>query len=314
MRRVRIKIWGKGEYAYKAGFGFIPFINGYLHETDENRPGIIIAPGGGYVFLSPVEADLIAKKFYNLGFQVFVCVYTVNTLLTYPLKKQPMRDLAKTVQIVRNKSGEWKVDKEKIVVFGASAGGHVTGSLSVHFDDLNIDDCRPDAVILAYPVVSTEPELIHKPSFKALLGERPDREEQEYMSIEKQVSTDMPPCFIWHTMTDSEVSVQNSIVLAQACFRSGVLTACHIFSEGDHGMALADSSIESKEGEGNYVFEQQKKIEEVIKNKKIEITEEQRNSIERVLSLEKPEQTCNENKQISRWTDLVMDWLHSFLL
>lgn len=79
-------------------------------------------------------------------------------------------------------------------------------------------------------------------------------------------------------------------------------------------MALADSSIESKEGEGNYVFEQQKKIEEVIKNKKIEITEEQRNSIERVLSLEKPEQTCNENKQISRWTDLVMDWLHSFLL
>ena len=82
MKNVRISIWEKDEYTYQGAFGFIPFIKGYLHENDEKRPGMIIAPGGGYVFLSPVEAELIAKKFYHLGFQVFVCVYCKYTYET----------------------------------------------------------------------------------------------------------------------------------------------------------------------------------------------------------------------------------------
>lgn len=73
MEKIKVRIWEKEEYDYKDAFGFIPFIQGYLHETDEIRPAMIIVPGGGYVFLSPTEADLIARKFYDFGFQVFVC-------------------------------------------------------------------------------------------------------------------------------------------------------------------------------------------------------------------------------------------------
>lgn len=314
MKNVRISIWEKDEYTYQGAFGFIPFIKGYLQENDEKRPGMIIAPGGGYVFLSPVEAELIAKKFYRLGFQVFVCVYTVNTLMKYPLRKQPLKDLAKTVQIIRSHSDEWHVYSNRIVVFGASAGGHLTGSLSVHFDDIGIEGCRPDAVVMAYPVVSTEPELIHKASFQALLGDTPDGSEQKYMSVEKNVSPDMPPCFIWHTATDSEVSVQNSMKLADACFKNKVLYACHIFSEGEHGMALADSSVDSRDGEADYVFEQQECIMREMENGRLALSDEQKAALKRVLSLRNPDYICTENRQISKWTEMVMDWLDSFLL
>lgn len=309
MRKVRVRIWEAEEYTYEGAFGFVPFINGYLHEDEKNRPGMVIVPGGGYVFLSPTEAELIAKKFYSLGFQVFVCVYTVNTLMTYPLKKQPLKDLAKTVRIVRSRSDEWNLCPDRIAVFGASAGGHLTGSLGVHFDDTGIEDCRPDALIMAYPVVSTDAGLIHEASFRALLGSRPDSCELEYMSVEKNVRPDMPPCFIWHTATDSEVSVQNSMVLARACFENKVLSACHIFSEGEHGMALADGSVESGNDEADYIFAQQECIRREMEKGKMSFTDEQKAALQRVLSLRSPEYICAENRQISKWTELVMDWL-----
>lgn len=314
MRKFRVSIWEKDEYKYEGAFGFIPFINVYLHDKGEKRPGMIIVPGGGYVFLSPVEAELIAKKFYSLGFQVFVCVYSVNTLMTYPLGKQPLKDLAKTVRIIRSHSDEWSTCPDRIVVFGASAGGHLTASLSVHFDDIGISGCRPDASIMAYPVISAEPGLIHEASFQVLLGENPDKCDLEYMSIEKNVHTDMPPCFIWHTATDHEVSVQNSIEFAKACFENKVMSACHIFSEGEHGMALADAAVTSVDKDADYVFEQQECIKREMENGRIILTDRQKESLQRVCSLRNSDYVCTENSQISKWTELVMDWLDSFLL
>ena len=40
-------------------------------------------------------------------------------------------------------------------------------------------------------------------------------EELEYMSLEKQVTEYMPPCFLWQTATDELVPVQKSFLFAQ---------------------------------------------------------------------------------------------------
>lgn len=314
MKEIKINIWKKEEYEYESAFGFVPFLKGYLHETKDTRPCMIIVPGGGYVCTSPTEGEALAKKFYDLGFQVFVCIYTVNTLMNCPLKRQPLRDLAKTVKLIRDYSNKWNIDQGKIIVFGASAGGHLVGCLGTHFSDVGINNCRPDAMILAYPVVSTDSRLIHKNSFQSLLGENPTEEEMEYMSVEKNVQSDMPPCFIWHTVTDHEVSVLNSIVLAQICIEKNVMSAFHIFSEGDHGMALTDRMRDSKVNEGRYVLEQPKRIKREVEKGTITISKEQSVLLERVLALENQEQTIKTNKQVAKWMELVMEWLHSFLL
>lgn len=53
---------------------------------------------------------------------------------------------------------------------------------------------RPDAAILAYPVI-TAGKAAHPGSFVALFGENPDQKDLDYMSLEKHVTADTPPCF-----------------------------------------------------------------------------------------------------------------------
>ena len=71
---------------------------------------------------------------------------------------------------------------------------------------------KPNAVILSYPVI-TSGDCAHRGSFTALLGADASEEELEYMSLEKQVTEDMPPCFLWQTAIDELVPVQNSFYL-----------------------------------------------------------------------------------------------------
>ena len=52
------------------------------------------------------------------------------------------------------------------------------------------------------------------------------------MSLENHVTKDTPPCFLWQTVTDQTVPVENSYLFAQACAQAGVPFAQHVFSEG----------------------------------------------------------------------------------
>ena len=59
------------------------------------------------------------------------------------------------------------------------------------------------------------------------------------MSLENHVTKDTPPCFLWQTVTDQTVPVENSYLFAQACAQAGVPFAQHVFSEGIHGLSVA---------------------------------------------------------------------------
>lgn len=68
-------------------------------------------------------------------------------------------------------------------------------------------------------------------------------EELEYMSLEKQVTEYMSPCFLWQTATDELVPVQKSFLFAQALQEKKIPYAFHVFSKGKHGLSLADEWI-----------------------------------------------------------------------
>lgn len=150
----------------------------YFHEVEKARPCILIVPGGGYAVVSPSEGEIVAKKFYEMGYQT------------------------------------------------ASA--------------------KPNAVILSYPVI-TSGDCAHRGSFTALLGADASEEELEYMSLEKQVTEDMPPCFLWQTAIDELVPVQNSFLFAQALQEKKIPYAFHVFSKGKHGLSLADEAWANEE-------------------------------------------------------------------
>lgn len=320
----RIQIWDEEEYSYEEAYGYIPFIVSYIHEDKKIHPGMLIVPGGAYRVVSPSEAQLPAMEFYRQGYNVFVLTYTVN-LLNCPLKMQPLKDLSRAIRVIRNRCEKFAVDPDRIAVCGFSAGGHLSASLCVHYKDV-VDEKdeyqsisnRPDAAVLSYPVISSG-VYAHKDSFVALLGEKPEEKELEYMSLEKHVVSDTPPCFLWQTVTDATVPVENSYLFAQACRKAGVPFAHHVFSEGIHGLSVATQEWLNRDFGDYYTLEQIRFLVKAICSGKTEYSPETGEKIaaefgidgnreERWLTEEK-EEIRSTLPEVEVWPMLAGKWL-----
>ena len=227
-------------------------MDAFLLDTEKEtlRPALIICPGGGYGFVSEREGEPIARKFNSLGFQTFVLNYHVAPF-EYPTA---LCELAVAVRKVRQNATEWNIDPERIAVAGFSAGGHLAASLCTGYKkewllgalDATPEEIAPNACILAYPVITTG-EFGHQGSFENLLGIHTDADKAkkykqdllELVSLEKHVTEDVPPTFVWHTYADSSVPVENSLLYVASLCNAGVLAEFHMFPFGIHGLSLA---------------------------------------------------------------------------
>ena len=249
----KITLWQEGEYTYPLAFEFVPNMRPYLLDDGKTHPCVIVLPGGGYAVVVPPEGEHVAKAFNKLGYNCFVMTYTTNQMMRVPVGTQAMRDLARAIRYVRKNSSEYLIDPDRIYVCGFSAAGHVCASVCDYWDEI-VDDnpeykdisCRPDAAILSYPVI-TSGEFAHQDSFRFLLGadiyDRTDDEAKTLLdrySLEKNVKETTPPCFIWQTVTDNLVPVENSYLYAEALKKMGIKHAHHVFSEGWHGLSVSN--------------------------------------------------------------------------
>lgn len=315
----KVNLWEQSEYNYAAACGFIPNMQLYFHEDEEVRPCILVAPGGGYAVVSPSEGEIVAKKFYEMGYQTAVVTYTTNLLQMVPLKMQPMKDLMRAIRFMRKHAEELHVDKDKIMLCGFSAGAHACGSVAVHWQEFeNMEtgeyvsiSAKPNAVILSYPVI-TAGKYAHRDSFTALLGADVSKEELEYMSLEKQVTENMPPCFLWQTATDELVPVQNSFLFAQALQEKQIPYAFHVFSKGKHGLSLADETWVNEEFGEPYTLEQTFALGKAVTDGTFPVPEEVKKALEEMSKLfsgETEREKAQVNKEVSQWPKLADEWI-----
>lgn len=232
--------------------GFIPTLTTYVLddplEINRKRGAVLICPGGGYAFCSAREAEPIALNFNAAGYHAFVLDYSVAPHV-FP---DALCEASDSMRIIREHAEEWNVDKDKIAVCGFSAGGHLAASLATLWNTEKAVKCddkmnKPNAAILCYPVL-TSGEKAHRGSFENLLGENKDNKEMlEYLSLEKRVSKDTPPTFLWHTYTDDGVPVENSLMFADALRKNDVPFEMHIYPKGGHGLSLANKEVCTRE-------------------------------------------------------------------
>jgi len=149
--------------------------------------------------------------------------------------------------MVRARSKEWAISPERVGIMGFSAGGHLASTAGTHFDNGNPSsadaiehqNCRPNFMVLVYPVISLKTRYAHRFSRQVLLGENPDLNLVEDLSNETRVTTLTPPTFLVHSNDDDGVAPENSVLFYLALREAGVPAEMHIYERGKHGYGLA---------------------------------------------------------------------------
>ena len=217
-----------------------------LPEKDKaNGAAVMICPGGGYGFVSMEhEGTKIADWLNSIGIAAFVLNYRQSGRgYGYPA---PLQDAQRAMKVVRSRADEWNIDPQRIGIMGFSAGGHLASSIGTHFknkyydqqDDYDKADCRPDFMILVYPVITMEDSYTHKGSQMNLLGRNADPNMIEKYSNEKQVTSETPPTFLVHSSEDGTVPVENSVNFYLALRKAKVPAEMHIYRKGGHGTGI----------------------------------------------------------------------------
>lgn len=220
----------------------------YEHVIHDKRPLIMIFPGGGYSWLADREAEPVAIAFVKHGFQACVVNYSVRHNEEGPfLGDQPMQDAAAAIFYARTHAEEWGIDPNKITVIGFSAGGHAAGSIGVFWNDKKRipnggELAKPNAMILCYAVLTASAKT-HSGSIMNLSGSMPGTEKAMSWSLEKHVSNDTCPAFIWHTSEDDCVPVEGALLMANAMQEQKRPYALHIFTHGWHGLSLVTPEV-----------------------------------------------------------------------
>jgi acetyl esterase/lipase len=223
----------------------IPTLTPFFPPKDKaTGAAVIICPGGGYLRLSPKESVPSVEWLNSIGIAAFVLKSRLGPRYHHPA---PLQDAARAIRTVRARAAEWGLDPKKIGILGFSAGGHLASTVGTHNDVGKPDaadaiervSSRPDLLMLIYPVI-TMGEKTHSGSKTRLLGPTPSEDLVALLSNEEHVTQDTPPTFLVHTVNDTTVPVENTLMFAMALRRAGVPFEVHLYERGRHGFALGE--------------------------------------------------------------------------
>ncbi|WP_246539329.1 alpha/beta hydrolase [Telmatocola sphagniphila] len=205
-----------------------------------NGTAVVICPGGGYGGLvTGAEGHGIATWLNTHGITGIVLEYRLPKGRSYV----PLLDAQRAIRTVRANAKSWGIDPAKVGIIGFSAGGHLASTAGTHFDEGNPKSedpieklsCRPDFMILVYPVV-TLGEKGHGGTRTNLLGNHPDDKLIKLFSNETQVSDKTPPAFLAHAKDDGVVVPENSKMFYEALLAHKVPAKYLELASGGHGL------------------------------------------------------------------------------
>jgi acetyl esterase/lipase len=235
------------ERIYRVG---TPGLYAFFSSSQENKgSAVIICPGGGYERLAYITGGTqLAKWFNTLGVTAFVLVYRLpNSPDLVQREIGPLQDAQRAMRIIRSRSAAWGIKPDKIGVMGTSAGGHLAATLAIDETDIaatgdTLDKLSftPDFMILVSPVISMG-KYAHAGSRKNLLGENPSAGMVEKYSLELQVTSKTPPCFLAGAFNDKSVHPANSEMFYAALLEKGVVTSFHVFPQGGHSIGVGNN-------------------------------------------------------------------------
>ena len=205
-----------------------PTITVYEAKTNPSGTAVVVFPGGGYNILAfDLEGTEVCDWLNSINITCVLLKYRVPDTGPYPKSPAALQDAQRALGMVRAHAAEWHIDPYRIGVLGFSAGGHLAGALSTHFeqrlydhvDSADQQSCRPDFAVLVYPAYLSAAE--------GSLAIAP----------EIHVTPQTPPAFIVQAEDDHSY-VDSSLAYFAALKSAKVPAELHIYAGGGHGYGL----------------------------------------------------------------------------
>ena len=215
-----------------------PSITFFRSNAEQPRGCIVVMAGGSYTHKSVPEGEDVAKKLNEVGIHAAVLDYRVIPYAHSVI----VGDAKRAVRYLRCHAEEFGILPDKIGVEGFSAGGNLAAVTCFLGDDgdPNAADpvervsSRPDAAVLGYAAIN----FVSEEDFDD------DDDEFNIMKYFEFVYRDgmqVPPAFIWQSMSDGLINYQTSLDLCRTLKQKlNTPVEMHLFPYGDHGQALAD--------------------------------------------------------------------------
>ncbi len=220
-----IPLWESGKVPMATGNGPLdaPFLTVFLPpENKRNGTSVIIAPGGSNIMLMyGVEGLEVAERFNDWGTTAFVLTYRLS-----PSYGEAARvlDGNRAMRLVRSRAKEFKLDPNKIVFGGFSAGSAMARSVA--------SASGPGDADAADPV----DRLDSKPNFLLMVYSAGRAAPGEKLK-------EFPPTFLLAAAHDTGAA-NGSAQLFLDMNRAGGVAEIHIYQKGRHGFGASATSPE----------------------------------------------------------------------
>lgn len=248
----QIPVYSMREISQNKKLGMVR-LSVFPNDTKRRMPYVLILPGGGYAHcVTKEEGYPIAARFNELGYTAFVLEYRTRFHCS---AYAPMEDVARAICHIEEHQEEYNIETEGFALCGFSAGGNLAGIYAGHSHGYEAYKTkRPAALILGYPWTNIWHWLDHpywniwkgllgiwlsERGFVHMFGLHSTKEERESLCVQKQVTPDYPPTFVFSGGRDVLVPASHHAeVFEEALREQGVRHVYRRYFGLPHGIGL----------------------------------------------------------------------------
>lgn len=192
-----------------------------------NGTSVVVAPGGGFMFLSySFEGTQVCEWLNTLGVTAVLLKYRTPTRDEREPFTMPVEDAQRAMGLIRHHALEWSLDPDRVGLLGFSAGGNLTGHAAwdrgerTYPQKPDLDDPRgPNFIVFVYGggFLDATDKSQFRPGFS--------------------VPADAPPAFFLVAHDDKTNPVEATMLYLEYK-KFNIPAEIHIFTKGGHGFGM----------------------------------------------------------------------------
>ena len=201
------------------------------HPTETTGPAPVVVWVHGGAWRSGSKNDVPVKRWVEQGFAIASVDYRLSPEAPFPAQ---VHDIKAAIRFLQSKSAELRIDPQKVVTAGSSAGGHLAALVGVSNGvaelegDIGVPAATParvGAIVSFFGASNLESILsqstphglsVRVPALKLLIGGTPDEKPDlaKLASPVAHVDAGDPPLWLVHGDADPQMPIEQSKELA----------------------------------------------------------------------------------------------------